>query len=68
MSRAGTDQAEGLRRLIDRSGLQVVSVSRDGSDQPGAIVNLAGALAELGRDVLILDEQTGHAASPVRWA
>ena len=59
MSRAGTDQAEGLRRLIDRSGLQVVSVSRDGGDQPGAIVNLAGALAELGRDVLILDEQTG---------
>jgi len=48
-----------LRRLIDRSGLQVVSVSTDGSGQPGAIVNLAGALAELGRDVLILDEQPG---------
>lgn len=59
MSRARTDQAEGLRRLIDRSGLQVVSVSTDGSGQPGAIVNLAGALAELGRDVLILDERPG---------
>ena len=59
MSRARTDQAEGLRRLLDRSGLQVVSVSTDGSGQPGAIVNLAGALAELGRDVLILDEQPG---------
>ncbi len=59
MSRARTDQAEGLRRLLDRSGLQVVSVSTDGSGQPGAIVNLAGALAELGRDVLILDEQAG---------
>ena len=59
MSSARTDQAEGLRRLIDRSGLQVVSVSTEGGGQPGAIVNLAGALAELGRDVLILDEQQG---------
>ncbi len=59
MSRARTDQAEGLRRLIDRSGLQVVSISADGSGQAGAIVNLAGALAELGRDVLMLDEQPG---------
>ena len=59
MSRARTDQAEGLRRLIDRSGLRVVSVCTDGSGQPGAIVNLAGALAELGRDVLILDEKPG---------
>lgn len=59
MSRARTDQAEGLRRLIDRSALQIVSVSTQGSAQGGAIVNLAGALAELGRDVLILDEQPG---------
>ncbi len=59
MSRARTDQAEGLRRLIDRSALQIVSVSTQGNAQGGAIVNLAGALAELGRDVLILDEQPG---------
>jgi len=59
LSRVRADQAEGLRRLIDRSGLQVVSVSTDGSGQSGAIVNLAGALAELGRDVLILDERPG---------
>ena len=52
------DQAEGLRRLLDRSGLRVVSISAGagGSGKTGAIVNLAGALAELGSDVLILDE------------
>jgi len=49
------DQAEGLRRMLDQGGLRVVSVSTGDSGGPGAIVNLAGALAELGRDVLILD-------------
>lgn len=52
------DQAEGLRRLLDPNGLRVVSISASagGSGKTGAIVNLAGALAELGSDVLILDE------------
>ena len=52
------DQAEGLRRLLDRDQLRVVAVSAGagGSGKTGAIINLAGALAELGRDVLILDE------------
>lgn len=51
------DQAEGLRRLLDRSGLRVVSINAGagGRGTTGAIVNLAGALAELGSDVLILD-------------
>lgn len=49
------DQAEGLRRLLDRSGLRVVSISAGGSGTTAAIINLAGALAELGNDVLILD-------------
>lgn len=51
------DQAEGLRRLLDPSGLRVVSISASagGSGKTGAIVNLAGALAELGSEVLILD-------------
>jgi len=52
------DQAEGLRRILDRCALRVVSVSASGSGRNGAIVNLAGALAELGRDVLILDESS----------
>ena len=50
------DQAEGLRRLLDRSGLRVVSVSADGGGT-AAVINLAGALAEQGSDVLILDER-----------
>ena len=52
------DQAEGLRRLLDRSGLRVVSISAGagGRGGTGTIVNLGGALAELGSDVLILDE------------
>ena len=50
------DQAEGLRRLLDRSGLRVVSIRAGGTGGTGAIVNLAGALAEQGSDVLILDE------------
>lgn len=55
------DQADGLRRLLDRSSLRVISVSSGsgGNGKAGAVINLAGALAEMGRDVLILDENTG---------
>lgn len=56
MARSRPDQAEGLRRLLDRRGLRVVSISAGaGSGTTAAIVNLAGALAERGSDVLILD-------------
>jgi flagellar biosynthesis protein FlhG len=52
------DQADGLRRLFDRQGLRIVRLSSGAFDggKTGAVLNLAGALAELGRDVLILDE------------
>lgn len=52
------DQAEGLRRLLDRQGLRIVRLSSGagGREKTGAALNLAAALAELGRDVLILDE------------
>jgi flagellar biosynthesis protein FlhG len=52
------DQAEGLRRLLDHNRLRVVAISAGagGSGKTAAIINLAGALAELGSDVLILDE------------
>ncbi|HUX25736.1 MAG TPA: hypothetical protein VMV87_14095 [Burkholderiales bacterium] len=53
------DQAEGLRRLLDRSGLRVVSISPGGSGTSAATINLAGALAEGGNDVLILDAHPG---------
>ena len=63
MAKTRPDQAEGLRRLLDRSGLRVVSViaGTGGNGRTGVIVNLAGALAELGSGVLILDEHpAGH--------
>jgi len=52
------DQAEGLRRLFDRNALRVIAVGAGtgGNGKTRAIINLAGALAELGRDVLIADE------------
>ena len=52
------DQADGLRRLLDRQGLRIVRLSSGagGSGKTGAVLNLAAALAEIGRDVLILDE------------
>lgn len=53
-----SDQAEGLRRLLDRSALRVVSISAGAGAGAGAtIVNLAAALSERGSEVLILDEQ-----------
>jgi len=45
-----------LRRLLERSGLRVVSINAGASGDSGAMVNIAAALAELGSDVLILDE------------
>lgn len=58
MFRPRPDQAEGLRRLLDRGSLRVVSVGAGGGT-PADVVNLAGALGELGSDVLILDARPG---------
>jgi flagellar biosynthesis protein FlhG len=55
------DQAEGLRRLLAHHGSRVIAVI-GGSRRVGgttAVVNLAAALAELGRDVIVVDEHTG---------
>ena len=62
------DQASGLRRLLDRGGLRVVSVSAgEGASQRNwAMINLAGALAQGGSEVLILD--AGPAAQGVAAA
>ena len=67
---ARTDQAEGLRRLLDRSGLRIASIS-SGAGSRGtatAIVNLAGALVEFGSDVLILDGQAQGVAAALGLA
>jgi flagellar biosynthesis protein FlhG len=57
-----TDQAEGLRRLLARSGSRVLAVT-GGSNGVGCtttVVNLAAALAEQGKDVLVIDECVGE--------
>lgn len=56
-----TDQAEGLRRLLARSGSRVVAVTGGpvGVGCTSTVVNLAAALAGLGKDVLVIDECLG---------
>lgn len=58
------DQAEGLRRMLARHATRLVALSGGvpAGGQTTAAVNLAGALAQHGQDVLLLDE-TGHAAA-----
>lgn len=53
-----TDQAEGLRRLLVRASARVVTVAaaRTGLGATSLVVNLATALAQAGKDVLVLDE------------
>jgi flagellar biosynthesis protein FlhG len=54
----GSDQAEGLRRLLARSSARVVAVvgARSGLGSTSVVINLASAWAGTGKDVLILDE------------
>jgi flagellar biosynthesis protein FlhG len=56
-----TDQAEGLRRLLARNISRVVAVTGGpiGVGCTSAVVNLAAALAGLGKDVLVIDERLG---------
>jgi ATPases involved in chromosome partitioning len=57
-----SDQAEGLRRLLAKSGSRVLAVT-GGSAGVGCtttVVNLAAALAQQGKDVLVIDECLGE--------
>ena len=61
MDKVVSDQAEGLRRLLARSGSRVLAVT-GGSTSVGCtttVVNLAAALVEQGKDVLVIDECLG---------
>ena len=62
LSERTTDQAEGLRRLLARSSTRVVTVAgaRYGLGATSLVVNLATALAQAGKDVLILDENLSY--------
>lgn len=55
------DQAEGLRRLLARDSVRVVTLTsgRTGVGKTNIVINLAAALAKRGRRVLVLDEQQG---------
>lgn len=57
-----SDQAEGLRRLLTRASTRVITVAgaRPGLGATSLVVNLATALAQAGKDVLILDENLSH--------
>lgn len=60
-SNIGMDQAEGLRRILVRNQTQVITVvaGKSGAGRTSATINLATALARIGRDVLVLDENHG---------
>lgn len=55
-----TDQAEGLRKILGQGGLQVITVmsGQRRAGKTAAVSNLAVAITRLGRDVLVLDQDS----------
>ncbi|MFN7085436.1 MAG: AAA family ATPase [Burkholderiales bacterium] len=62
MARITGDQADGLRRLLARNSLRIITVASAtaGVGKTSCVVNLAVALVKAGRNVLILDESAGR--------
>ncbi|MFL9889464.1 AAA family ATPase [Paraburkholderia sp. RL17-383-BIF-A] len=62
MDKLISDQAEGLRRMLARSGSRVIAVTAGsaGAGSTTTVVNLAAALAQQGKDVLVIDECLGE--------
>ncbi|WP_153074292.1 MinD/ParA family ATP-binding protein [Paraburkholderia bonniea] len=58
MDKFVADQAEGLRRLLARQQTRVLAVTgaAPGAGSTSTVVNLAAALAQQGKEVLVLDE------------
>lgn len=56
------DQAEGLRRILVQPPLRVIAVAGAcaGLGATSMVVNLAAALARVGKQVLVLDENLAH--------
>jgi flagellar biosynthesis protein FlhG len=61
-SERGFDQAEGLRRLLVCPSLRVITVvgARAGLGATSVVVNLAAAMQQAGKKVLVLDENLAH--------
>lgn len=62
MDKLVSDQAEGLRRMLARGGARVLAVAGAslGVGSTTVVVNLAAALAQQGKDVLVVDECVGE--------
>lgn len=58
-----TDQAEGLRRMLGLARVRTIALlgARNGVGTTTCVVNLAAALVQSGRSVLVIDEQLGPA-------
>jgi flagellar biosynthesis protein FlhG len=68
MAKFVRDQADGLRRLLARDFVRIVTVT-SGCRKVGktsVVVNLAAALTRAGRDVLIIDENADDAGHGLR--
>ena len=58
-----TDQAEGLRRLLDRGSVRMMTVAAGSQGVGGTstVINVAAGLTDRGRRVLVIDEHYGPA-------
>jgi flagellar biosynthesis protein FlhG len=65
MSKLVADQADGLRRLLARTPTRVIAVAgmARGMGVTTAVMNIAAALVQQGKDVLLLDEHCPKAES-----
>lgn len=69
MSKVVSDQADGLRRLMTHSPARFVAVvgSSPAVGATSVALNLAAALVQQGKDVLLLDEQSGSQSVSAIW-
>ncbi len=63
MSETNTDQAAGLRRMVEPNPIQAIAVTggKGGVGKTNVSINLAVALADIGKRVLVLDADLGLA-------